>query len=177
MCRLGKLDISSTASGSSDPEETVGPSYSSAFRTVFFSYTLYFFPYMHSSLLTVFLRFFCLISFLLFPCRVFGKTLVHEFHISYSHTEWYLFFSDSATTSAQCVFAAKNQKQLSTSIYHNIVEPHQQRNGQSIGVYGLMEQRVGKSCMFETRVQYTETKPASAKKTTIGALFIENSIN
>ena len=32
--------------------------------------------------------------------RVFGKTLVHEFHIS-SHTEWYLFFSNSATTSAQ----------------------------------------------------------------------------
>ena len=44
--------------------------------------------------------------------RVFGKTLVHEFPISYSRTEWYLFFSDSATTSAhytaQCVFGAKN---------------------------------------------------------------------
>ena len=24
--------------------------------------------------------------------RVFRKTLVHEFHISYGHTEWYLFF-------------------------------------------------------------------------------------
>ena len=36
--------------------------------------------------------------------RVFLKTLVHEFNISYSHTEWYLFFSDSATASAQCVF-------------------------------------------------------------------------
>ena len=25
--------------------------------------------------------------------RVFGKTLTHEFHISYLHTEWYLLFS------------------------------------------------------------------------------------
>ena len=25
--------------------------------------------------------------------RVFGKTLLHKFHISYSHTEWYLLFS------------------------------------------------------------------------------------
>ena len=32
---------------------------------------------------------------------VFGKTLVHEFHIFYSNTEWYLLFSDSASTSAQ----------------------------------------------------------------------------
>ena len=29
------------------------------------------------------------------------KTLVHEFHIFYSHTEWYLLLSDSATTRAQ----------------------------------------------------------------------------
>ena len=36
--------------------------------------------------------------------RVFGKALVHEFHISYCDTEWYLFFSDSRTTSAQYVF-------------------------------------------------------------------------
>ena len=39
---------------------------------------------------------------------MFGKTLVHEFHILYSHTEWYLLFADSATTSAQCVFGPKN---------------------------------------------------------------------
>ena len=31
--------------------------------------------------------FLCVISFLLFPC-----TSVHKFHISYSHTEWYLLF-------------------------------------------------------------------------------------
>ena len=33
--------------------------------------------------------------------KVFGKTLVHDFFISYSHTEWYLFFSDSATIMVQ----------------------------------------------------------------------------
>ena len=36
--------------------------------------------------------------------RVFGKTRVHEFHITYRHTWWYLLFLDSATTSAQCVY-------------------------------------------------------------------------
>ena len=39
--------------------------------------------------------------------RVFGKTLVHEFHMSYGHTEWYLLFSNCATTSANFVFGAK----------------------------------------------------------------------
>ena len=50
-----------------------------------------FFPYsrLSSYLLHLFL---CLISFLLFILRVFGKTLVHGFPISYCHTEWYLIF-------------------------------------------------------------------------------------
>ena len=40
--------------------------------------------------------FFYLIAFLLFPCvSVWENT--HEIHVSYSHTEWYLLFSDSAT--------------------------------------------------------------------------------
>ena len=47
--------------------------------------------------------------------RVFGKTLTYEIIISYSHTEWYLRFSDSATTSAQCVFGAKKYKYLCAS--------------------------------------------------------------
>ena len=47
-----------------------------------------------------------LILFLLFLWVSVWKTLVHEFLISYSHTEWNLFFSDSATTSAQTVFGA-----------------------------------------------------------------------
>ena len=39
--------------------------------------------------------------------RVFGKTLLDEFHISYHHTEWYLLFSDRASKSAQCVIGVK----------------------------------------------------------------------
>ena len=51
-----------------------------------------FFFHTHASLLTVFV---CL-SVLFHSCcsraRVFGKTLVHKFPISYSHTEWYFHF-------------------------------------------------------------------------------------
>ena len=46
----------------------------------------------HSSLLTIFV---CLIVLFRSCCSrawVFGKTLVHEFPMSYSHTEWYLLF-------------------------------------------------------------------------------------
>ena len=64
----------------------------------------------HSSLLMFFVCFFILCRSCCSHARVFGKTLVYEFPISYSHSEWYLFFSDSATTSAQCVFGAKNYK-------------------------------------------------------------------
>ena len=46
----------------------------------------------HASLLIFFVCF----SILFYSCcshaRVFGKTLMHEFPISYSHTEWYLLF-------------------------------------------------------------------------------------
>ena len=57
-------------------------------------------PTRHPSVLT-----FLICSFILFySCcsheRVFGKTFVHKFEISHSHTECYLFFYDSATTSA-----------------------------------------------------------------------------
>ena len=51
-----------------------------------------FFVTLSSYLLRLFLY---LISFLLFPGAVFGKTLVHEFPISYSHTECYTFFFQS----------------------------------------------------------------------------------
>ena len=49
----------------------------------------------------MFVSFFVLFHSCCSHAQVFGKTLVHEFLISYSHTEWHLFFSDSATTSAQ----------------------------------------------------------------------------
>ena len=51
----------------------------------FLLYPLYFFLFS-ASLLTLFVCL-CLISFLLFHARVFGKTLLHEFPISCSHTE------------------------------------------------------------------------------------------
>ena len=43
----------------------------------------------HLSLLTFFLSFFVLFHSCCSHARVFGKTLVHEFLISYNHTEWY----------------------------------------------------------------------------------------
>ena len=56
---------------------------------------------------------FCICFFILFHscCScvwVFLKSLMHEFHISCCHTEWYLLFFNSATTSTECVFGAKN---------------------------------------------------------------------
>ena len=66
---------------------------------LFLSYPLYFFPY--SRLSSYLLRFFILFHCCCSHAQVFVKTLVHEFHISYSHTEWYLLFSDSATESVQ----------------------------------------------------------------------------
>ena len=69
----------------------------------------------HASLLTFFICFFILFRSYCSHARVFGKALVHEFPIFCSHTEQYLLFSDSETTSAQCVFGAKNYNQLCTS--------------------------------------------------------------
>ena len=43
--------------------------------------TPFFFPFL-----------FILFQSCCFHARMFGKTLVHEFYISYSHTEWYLLF-------------------------------------------------------------------------------------
>ena len=60
-----------------------------------------------ASLLTFFVYFFFLFNSCCSHARVFGE-IVHGFHISNNHTEWYFPFSDSATTSAQCVFGAKN---------------------------------------------------------------------
>ena len=71
----------------------------------------FFMPALLLSILTPFFVPSCSVSFLFHSCcshaSVFGKTLVHQFHISYSHTEWYFIFSESATTSAQCVFERK----------------------------------------------------------------------
>ena len=61
----------------------------------------------HASLLTILFRFFILFHSCCSHAAGFHKTLVHEFPITYSHTEWYLCFSYSSTTRAQCVFGAK----------------------------------------------------------------------
>ena len=61
-------------------------------RDFFYSCQLYFF-HTHASLLSVFV---CLIVLFHSCCSrawVFGKTLVHEFPVSYSHTEWYFLIS------------------------------------------------------------------------------------
>ena len=55
-----------------------------------FSFPLYFCPY--SRLSSYLLLLLCLISFCCTQEEMFGKTLVHEFHISCSHTEWYTSF-------------------------------------------------------------------------------------
>ena len=54
----------------------------------------------HPSILAVFVCFFNIFHSCYSHARVFGKTLVHEFPISNSHTKWHLLFSASATTSA-----------------------------------------------------------------------------
>ena len=58
---------------------------------LFFSCPLYFFPYSRLILCSN-LFFFVLFHTCCSHAPVFGKTLLHEFLISYSHTECYLFF-------------------------------------------------------------------------------------
>ena len=60
----------------------------------------------HTSLLTVFC-FFILFHSCCSHAWMFGKTLVREFPMSYSHTEWYIIFSDSATTCAEETFETR----------------------------------------------------------------------
>ena len=95
-CRLGSLSNASSASGSSNPGGTVGPSYSFAAGPSFFKPR--YFPYsLFTSHLLPFVL--CLISFLLFPCASVWKycTFVDEFHVSYGHTEWNLLSSREST--------------------------------------------------------------------------------
>ena len=61
----------------------------------------------NASLLTFFICFCILFHSCCSRPEVFGKTLVHLFPISHSHTEWYLFFSDSVTTSTHFAVGTK----------------------------------------------------------------------
>ena len=64
-----------------------------------------FVPALLRSILTRLSSYLLRLFLLFYSCcpnaRMFVRTLLLEFHISYNHTEWYLPFSDSATTSAQ----------------------------------------------------------------------------
>ena len=90
MCRLSALGNSPTASGSSDHGVTVGPSCNCAVGILFFvllcNFHILFF------LLTFFLCAFALFYSCSCHAQMFAKTPLHEFHISYSYTEWSFLF-------------------------------------------------------------------------------------
>ena len=50
--------------------------------------------------------------------RVFGKTLLHEFLVSCSHTEWYLLFSDSITIQANILYWERKRRNASALVNH-----------------------------------------------------------
>ena len=84
-CRLGSLGNSSTASensipgdGSPELQRSVRPSVLPSVFTVLFLHFSSFFVLCHSC---------C------YHSHVYGSTLLHAFHISYSHAEWYFIFS------------------------------------------------------------------------------------
>ena len=95
--------------GAKQPRGKIGLSYSLGLWDFIFSCQLYVFP---CSRISSFLLFLCLLNSCCSHVKVFGKTLVHEFLISYSHTELYLIFSDSATTSAHCVFGSSEKLEM-----------------------------------------------------------------
>ena len=88
-CKLGSLGNSSIALGRRDPGGTVGSSYSLGRLDIFFLRARFTFFHSHYSLLTLFFSF-ILFHFCCSHDRVFGKILLHEFHISSPRTEWYL---------------------------------------------------------------------------------------
>ena len=93
-CRLVRKFIH--CFGAYRPRGKIGLSYSLGlwdfiFRARFTSFNA------HASLL-IFFSFFVIIHSCCSYAQAFWKTLVHEFPISYSHTEFYTAFFDSATT-------------------------------------------------------------------------------
>ena len=85
--RLVKLGLSAV-SRSSDPGRDCMPELQLGLGTSLFHvyFTYFHFRYFSACLLPLFMFFRSCCSHAL----VFGKTLVHEFHIFYSHSEWYL---------------------------------------------------------------------------------------
>ena len=88
---VDQLKKLSTVWGQSDPgRRSIGLSYSLGLWDLSFCARFTSF-HAHASLLTFF-SFFVLLHSCCSHEQVFVKTLVHEFPISYSHTEWYLLF-------------------------------------------------------------------------------------
>ena len=79
-------------------------------RDFIFSCSLHFFPYSHFS--SYLLRLLILFHSCCSHGLVFGKTLVHEFPISYCRTEWYLLFHET-----RWFFTLKSR--LSNTNYNN----------------------------------------------------------
>ena len=81
----------SSPSRSSDPSGSQARPIQIGLRDIFNFGPAVLISHIYSMLLAFFLCF-----FVLFQCcshvLVFGKTIVHEFPISYSHTEWYILF-------------------------------------------------------------------------------------
>ena len=98
---VGWLGSSSTASGSSDPVRTVSPNSSLGVGTYFLLHITLFllFSLLSSYILLLHVSSSYFILAVPVHARVFGKALVHEFHISYSQAEWCLPFSGCATAS------------------------------------------------------------------------------
>ena len=94
-CGLGLLGNLSTALRSRDPRGTVGRSYSIRPSGHRFSgcgmLLLINTVYIHSSLLI--LCFYVSFHSFYSNAHMLGRTLVHEFHIFYSHSEWYFLSS------------------------------------------------------------------------------------
>ena len=95
-------------------------------RLLFFSCPLYLFP-TDSSLLTFFVCFFILFHSCCSHARVFGKTLVHELPISYSHAFWKMHSFFRETT-----WSKWSKCRLSKTNYNNNnLQSSSRRNGNS----------------------------------------------
>ena len=121
----------------------VSPSYSFlAVRTYFFSCSSFTsFLSSHPSSFLTFYWIFILFHSCCSHVWVFRKTLMPEFHISYSHTEWCLLFSDSTYTSAHFVFRVKKYEQSSTSkpVPLNLTKAHTSMHSQVLITVGPLD--------------------------------------
>ena len=92
---VDSLEISSTALGGGvEPQRDISSKLQLDCQDFFFLSTSF---YLYSFLLAVFLCFLVLFQSYCSHAEVFGRALVHEFPIFYSHTEWSLLFCSTKT--------------------------------------------------------------------------------